>query len=230
MLIVTISAAGLLVIAWYVLIIRASAEADVGATTEIAAIATVLLGALAWTQPTWAVPIAVAVVALLAAKRPLHRFATRLVTDDDISHPQRLGLHRPGHGRSRRGPAPGRTRREHEPARHRRRGQPDQRNVHPASPPCPHSHPHRPRHPPQPVSPSPCCVPLTALTVLLACAGLLVGQSPPAGANWRRCTHVQAAWSSGSSPRAHYRADHDRLWRSQTSESLVWFGRSGRVS
>ncbi|MBB5157561.1 MgtC/SapB family protein [Saccharopolyspora phatthalungensis] len=89
-LIVTISAASVLVIVWYVLTAQASAEADIGATTEVAAIATVLLGALAWTQPTWAVPIAVAVVALLAAKRPLHRFATRLVTDDDIADAIRL--------------------------------------------------------------------------------------------------------------------------------------------
>ncbi|MGW3472251.1 MgtC/SapB family protein [Saccharopolyspora sp. NPDC000995] len=89
-LIATISAASLLVIAWYFLTARASAEADVGATTEVAAIATVLLGALAWTRPTWAVPIAVAMVALLAAKRPLHRFATRLVTDDDIADAIRL--------------------------------------------------------------------------------------------------------------------------------------------
>ncbi|MEV0702796.1 DUF4010 domain-containing protein [Saccharopolyspora sp. NPDC050389] len=89
-LIVTVSAASVLVIAWYVLTARASAETDVGATTEVAAIATVLLGALAWTQPTWAVPIAVAIVALLAAKRPLHRFATRLVTDEDIADAIRL--------------------------------------------------------------------------------------------------------------------------------------------
>ncbi|MDI2030264.1 DUF4010 domain-containing protein [Saccharopolyspora sp. TS4A08] len=90
MLIVTVGTAGVLVVAWYVLGARASPEADLGATTEVAAVAAVLLGALAWSQPTWAVPIAVAVVALLAAKRPLHRFATHLVTDDDIADAIRL--------------------------------------------------------------------------------------------------------------------------------------------
>ncbi|MDA3625141.1 DUF4010 domain-containing protein [Saccharopolyspora sp. WRP15-2] len=88
-LITTLAAASALVIAWYLLAARAEG-ADLGATTEVAAIATVLLGALAWTRPTWAVPIAVGVVALLAAKRPLHRFATRLVSDQDIGDAIRL--------------------------------------------------------------------------------------------------------------------------------------------
>lgn len=90
MVLIVVGAAGLLVIAWYVLSAQISSEPDLGATTEVAAIVAVLLGALAWSHPTWAVPIAVAVVALLAAKRPLHRFATRLVTDDDIADAIRL--------------------------------------------------------------------------------------------------------------------------------------------
>ncbi|RRO13967.1 DUF4010 domain-containing protein [Saccharopolyspora rhizosphaerae] len=90
MVLIVVGAAGLLVIAWYVLSAQISSEPDLGATTEVAAIVAVLLGALAWSHPTWAVPIAVAVVALLAAKRPLHRFATHLVTDDDIADAIRL--------------------------------------------------------------------------------------------------------------------------------------------
>lgn len=89
-LVTALAAASALVIAWYVLAVRASAEEEAGATTEIAAITAVLLGALSWTRPTWAVPIAVAVVALLAAKRPLRRFATRLVTDQDVADAVRL--------------------------------------------------------------------------------------------------------------------------------------------
>lgn len=88
--ITTISVIGVLVIAWYVLIAREGAETEIGATTEVAAIATVLLGALAWSQPTWAVPIAVVMVTLLVSKRPLHRFATRLITDEDIADAIRL--------------------------------------------------------------------------------------------------------------------------------------------
>lgn len=90
MVLIVVGAAGLLVIAWYVLSAQISSEPDLGATTEVAAIVAVLLGALAWSHPTWAVPVAVAVVALLAAKRPLHRFATHLVTDDDIADAIRL--------------------------------------------------------------------------------------------------------------------------------------------
>jgi uncharacterized membrane protein (DUF4010 family) len=89
-LVTALAAASALVVAWYVLAARASAEAEAGATTEIAAITAVLLGALSWTRPEWAVPIAVAVVALLAAKRPLRRFATRLVTDQDVADAVRL--------------------------------------------------------------------------------------------------------------------------------------------
>jgi uncharacterized membrane protein (DUF4010 family) len=75
---VALGAVAALVIAWY---LRAS---EPGATTEIAAIATFLLGALAWHRPELAVPVGVAAAALLAAKRPLHRFARKVVSDQDV--------------------------------------------------------------------------------------------------------------------------------------------------
>lgn len=67
-----------LVIAWYL------RTEEPGATTEIAAIIAFLLGALAWERPELAVPVGVVVAALLAAKRPLHRFARKVVSDQDI--------------------------------------------------------------------------------------------------------------------------------------------------
>ena len=75
---VALGAVAALVIAWY---LRTS---EPGATTEIAAIATFLLGALAWHRPELAVPVGVAAAALLAAKRPLHRFARKVVSDQDV--------------------------------------------------------------------------------------------------------------------------------------------------
>ncbi|MFC5099409.1 MgtC/SapB family protein [Kibdelosporangium philippinense] len=81
---VGLAAVAALVVAWYLQGAR-SEHADIGATTEIAAIAAYLLGALAWVRPELAVPAGVVAAALLAAKRPLHRFATRLVTDRDVT-------------------------------------------------------------------------------------------------------------------------------------------------
>lgn len=75
---VALVAVAALVIAWY---LRTS---EPGATTEIAAITAFLLGALAWTRPELAVPVGVVVAALLAAKRPLHRFSRKVVSDQDI--------------------------------------------------------------------------------------------------------------------------------------------------
>ncbi|WP_086664215.1 MgtC/SapB family protein [Lentzea kentuckyensis] len=75
---VALGAVAALVIAWY---LRTS---EPGATTEIAAIVTFLLGALAWHRPELAVPMGVAAAALLAAKRPLHRFARKVVSDQDV--------------------------------------------------------------------------------------------------------------------------------------------------
>ncbi|WP_086664511.1 MgtC/SapB family protein [Lentzea kentuckyensis] len=75
---VALGAVAALVIAWYL------RTEEPGATTEIAAIATFLLGALAWHRPELAVPVGVAAAALLAAKRPLHRFARKVVSDQDV--------------------------------------------------------------------------------------------------------------------------------------------------
>lgn len=75
---VALGAVAALVIAWY---LRTS---EPGATTEIAAITAFLLGALAWQRPELAVPVGVVVAVLLAAKRPLHRFARKVVSDQDL--------------------------------------------------------------------------------------------------------------------------------------------------
>ncbi|SFR03093.1 Uncharacterized membrane protein, DUF4010 family [Lentzea waywayandensis] len=75
---VALGAVAALVIAWYL------SSSEPGATTEIAAIATFLLGALAWHRPELAVPVGVAAAALLAAKRPLHQFARKVVSDQDV--------------------------------------------------------------------------------------------------------------------------------------------------
>lgn len=75
---VGLAAVAALVIAWY---LRSD---EPGATTEIAALAAFLLGALAWQRPELAVPVGVVVAVLLAAKRPLHRFARKVVSDRDI--------------------------------------------------------------------------------------------------------------------------------------------------
>jgi len=80
----------LLVVVGYVVSARVEPAPDLGTTTEVATLGTFLLGALAWTRPTWAVPLAVGLLVVLAAKRPLHRFATRLVTDQDVSDALRL--------------------------------------------------------------------------------------------------------------------------------------------
>ncbi|MDX8141417.1 DUF4010 domain-containing protein [Lentzea sp. NBC_00516] len=75
---VALGAVAALVIAWYL------RTAEPGATTEIAAVIAFLLGALAWQRPELAVPAGVVVAVLLAAKRPLHRFARKVVSDQDV--------------------------------------------------------------------------------------------------------------------------------------------------
>jgi uncharacterized membrane protein (DUF4010 family) len=82
-----IVAAGLLatagaVIAGYVLSVRASPD-SLGLTTEVAAIATFLLGALAaHGQRELTVGLGVVIAAVLAYKQPLHGFVGKLGTDD----------------------------------------------------------------------------------------------------------------------------------------------------
>lgn len=61
-----------------------SADDDLGTTTEIAAIVAYLLGALAVRQPALAVALAVIVVALLASKSRIHRFARDIVTEVEM--------------------------------------------------------------------------------------------------------------------------------------------------
>lgn len=74
-----------LVVTWYWHEVHETRRPDVGATTEAAVLIAYLLGALSWVRPELAVPAGVAVATLLAAKRPLHRFATRLISDRDIT-------------------------------------------------------------------------------------------------------------------------------------------------
>lgn len=82
---VGLAAVAALVFAWYWHDIHQTDDADVGATTEAAALLAYLLGATCWSYPQFAVPAAVAVTVLLAAKRPLHRLATRLISDRDVT-------------------------------------------------------------------------------------------------------------------------------------------------
>lgn len=63
---------------------RRSSEQDPGATTELALVAVVVLGALSWTSPSLAVGAAVGVALLLWAKGPIHRFARELVSEADV--------------------------------------------------------------------------------------------------------------------------------------------------
>lgn len=78
------AAVALVVLVWYREALR-SERADVGATTEVTALTAYLLGAPAWEWPQLAAIAGVVVEVLLAAKRPLHRFATDLVTDRDVT-------------------------------------------------------------------------------------------------------------------------------------------------
>ncbi len=62
---------------------RTSAD-DPGTTTEIAAVVTYLLGALAYTRPALAVALAVVVVVLLVSKTRIHRFARDIVSEVEL--------------------------------------------------------------------------------------------------------------------------------------------------
>jgi uncharacterized membrane protein (DUF4010 family) len=60
--------------------------ADPGLTTEVALLVTVLLGAWAMHDPAMAAALGVAVAALLAARQPLHRWVTGVLTDQELHH------------------------------------------------------------------------------------------------------------------------------------------------
>jgi len=80
LLVTTSIAIGVVAVVSYV---RSSAEGKIGATTEIAALATFLLGALAGVgQLTVAAAAGVAIAVLLAAKPPLERFSKALTTEE----------------------------------------------------------------------------------------------------------------------------------------------------
>ena len=74
-----IAVGGLLIVGYQ----RTSAD-DPGATTELAALATFLLGALAWTETALAAGLAITVIVLLSAKGQIHSFARNVVTDAEV--------------------------------------------------------------------------------------------------------------------------------------------------
>jgi uncharacterized membrane protein (DUF4010 family) len=63
---------------------RALDEGDPGATTEIALILAVLVGALAVLQPMVAAAVGVIIAILLAARTPLHHFVSNTLTADEV--------------------------------------------------------------------------------------------------------------------------------------------------
>jgi uncharacterized membrane protein (DUF4010 family) len=62
----------------------ATSTRDRGATTEVAALATFLLGALAWKQTGVAAALGIIVLALLMSKARIHSFARDIVTDSEV--------------------------------------------------------------------------------------------------------------------------------------------------
>lgn len=73
---------GLIAVSYY----QTSASGEVGTTTEVAAVVTILAGALVyWEWEALAVALAVVVVVLLSMKFQLHRFAERLTKDDVLA-------------------------------------------------------------------------------------------------------------------------------------------------
>ncbi len=61
-----------------------TSEQDAGTTTEIAALVAYLLGALAYTDPSVAVALAVIVAGLLMSKSRIHRFARQMVSEIEL--------------------------------------------------------------------------------------------------------------------------------------------------
>lgn len=64
---------------------RATSAGDPGATTELAALTTYLLGALAWSDTALAAALAIGVTALLTSKARLHSFARTVMTDREMT-------------------------------------------------------------------------------------------------------------------------------------------------
>ena len=77
---VGLACVGALVVLGY----RRTSATDPGTTTEVAALATYLLGVLTWTTPAAAGALAVVVVALLMSKARLHRFVAEAVSDVEM--------------------------------------------------------------------------------------------------------------------------------------------------
>ena len=77
---VAVAAVAALVIVAYIV----RGEEDPGLTTEVALLATLLLGALAVTTPTLAAGIAVGVAVLLAARAPIHRFVRDVISEREL--------------------------------------------------------------------------------------------------------------------------------------------------
>ncbi|WP_310383879.1 MgtC/SapB family protein [Roseateles sp.] len=61
-----------------------SSEQDPGLTTEMALLATYLIGVLCVQAPLLGAPVAVVLTALLSARTGLHRFATRVLREDEL--------------------------------------------------------------------------------------------------------------------------------------------------
>lgn len=78
--VVTLGVAGLVALSYQ----RTREDDDPGITTEIALIATVLLGALAMREPGLAAMAGVTVAILLAARTPLHHFVRSVLTEQEI--------------------------------------------------------------------------------------------------------------------------------------------------
>jgi uncharacterized membrane protein (DUF4010 family) len=80
-----VTAAGFLVVGGLVAVgYRRTSEDDPGATTEVAALVTFLLGAFAWSHAGLAASIAIMMIVLLTAKGRIHSFARQVVTDTDV--------------------------------------------------------------------------------------------------------------------------------------------------
>jgi uncharacterized membrane protein (DUF4010 family) len=81
----SVIAAGVLAVGALVAVgYRRTSEDDPGATTEVAALATYLLGALTWSHAGLAASIAITMIVLLSTKDRIHSFAREVVTDTDV--------------------------------------------------------------------------------------------------------------------------------------------------